>query len=373
MEDIDNMKISIVTVSYNSEKTIEQTIQSVIGQRYKNKEYIIIDGGSTDGTIDIIQRYSQQLSYWCSEPDEGIYDAMNKGLRHVTGDVVAFLNSDDWYEPDILQRVAGYFKDNEIDCLAGGVYLVLNDRIFEDDIRCHTEEDIHFFMIYRHPAFFCKKDVFSRIGAFNKKYKIAADYDFALRVHNAGYRIMETPEIFTNFRRDGLSAIQFYKGKREIKEIALGNIGEHEIGLRDEINRRINCDAAYEGTLTHIVCKENPAYVYTLLGNADALYIWGTGENSKWCLNFFLLAGIEVKGFVDTYKKQEQFKTYRVLLPEDLPRDAFVCISAERYYDEIVCQLQKMGFTSEQYTCFSEVSKRTLQYGKEFYADKVLK
>lgn len=90
------MKISIITVCYNRKDTIEQTIESVLNQSYADKEYIIIDGNSTDGTQDIIQKYKDRLAYWCSEPDNGLYDAMNKGLRHVTGDVIAFLNSDDW-------------------------------------------------------------------------------------------------------------------------------------------------------------------------------------------------------------------------------------------------------------------------------------
>ena len=96
------MKISVITVCYNSSATIERTIQSVIRQNYSDLEYIIIDGGSTDGTLDVIAKYQPYISLCISEPDNGIYDAMNKGLERTTGDVVAFLNSDDWYERDVF-------------------------------------------------------------------------------------------------------------------------------------------------------------------------------------------------------------------------------------------------------------------------------
>ena len=101
----DFMKISIITVCLNSKRTIEQTIQSVIGQAHDNCEYIVIDGGSTDGTLEILKKYDGSISTIISEPDEGIYDAMNKGIALATGDIIGILNSDDWYEPGIFKLV----------------------------------------------------------------------------------------------------------------------------------------------------------------------------------------------------------------------------------------------------------------------------
>ena len=105
-----NTKISVITVVYNAKDTIERTIKSVIAQLYDNYEYIIIDGGSTDGTLDIIEKYRDKISYFISESDEGIYDAMNKGVLKATGDYVAFINADDWYEPNAFKLVASYIK-----------------------------------------------------------------------------------------------------------------------------------------------------------------------------------------------------------------------------------------------------------------------
>lgn len=115
---MDNSLISVITVSYNAVSTIEQTILSVINQTYSNIEYIIIDGGSTDGTIDIIRRYEDKIAYWVSEPDRGIYDAMNKGASKANGEYIAFLNSDDWYELDAVSIIA-QFADGKTDLISG--------------------------------------------------------------------------------------------------------------------------------------------------------------------------------------------------------------------------------------------------------------
>jgi len=122
------MKISIITVSKNAGLTIESCIRSVLDQDYPNIEYIIIDGGSTDGTVDIIKRYEGDISIWISEKDEGIYDAMNKGINMASGDIVGFLNSDDLYAgPDILELVAEAFHNNDTDSCYGDLVYVLKD------------------------------------------------------------------------------------------------------------------------------------------------------------------------------------------------------------------------------------------------------
>lgn len=118
------MKVSIITVALNNAEYIEACIQSVINQGYENIEYIVIDGGSTDGTIDIIKKYEDKINVWISEPDRGIYDAMNKGIRMATGDVVGFLNADDvYYDPSVLENVAKVMGDQSVDaCYSDLVY-----------------------------------------------------------------------------------------------------------------------------------------------------------------------------------------------------------------------------------------------------------
>ena len=112
-------KISIVTVSYNAVDTIEQTILSVIGQEYPNIEYIVIDGGSTDGTVNIIRKYEDKIAYWVSEPDAGMYDALAKGFARVTGDICAYINADDFYQPHAFATVSQIFRDTDCRWITG--------------------------------------------------------------------------------------------------------------------------------------------------------------------------------------------------------------------------------------------------------------
>ena len=122
--------ISIITVSYNAVKTIEDTILSVINQTYPNIEYIIIDGGSTDGTLDIIKKYQDKITYWVSEPDKGIYDAMNKGIAKANGELIGIINADDWYELDAVQNVVLEFNNTRPAIYHGGLNIVKASSYF---------------------------------------------------------------------------------------------------------------------------------------------------------------------------------------------------------------------------------------------------
>ena len=153
------MKITVITVCYNSKDSIENTIRSVIEQGYEELEYIIIDGGSTDGTVEIVRGYNDYITYFQSEPDNGIYDAMNKGLRHATGEVIAFLNSDDTYEPYTLNMVADYFATDTIDVLAGEVNQICNGKILPPNESDKDIEELHFYMIYCHQGILDRKSV----------------------------------------------------------------------------------------------------------------------------------------------------------------------------------------------------------------------
>lgn len=174
--------ISVITVSYNAVSTIEQTILSVINQTYSNIEYIIIDGGSTDGTIDIIRRYEDKIAYWVSEPDRGIYDAMNKGASKANGEYIAFLNSDDWYELDAVSIIA-QFADGKTDLISGIIKLYKNN-IF---LYAHgaSMDNIYNEMI-AHPSTFMRRDLFGELGGYDLTYSYVADYDLMLRLKKHG-------------------------------------------------------------------------------------------------------------------------------------------------------------------------------------------
>jgi len=179
-------KVSIVSVSYNTVGTIKQTIDSVLNQSYGNVEYIIIDGGSTDGTVDVVKSYGDRISKFISEPDKGIYDAMNKGLKLASGDIVGILNSDDMYaEPDIIEDVVETMTKTKVDSCYGD--LVYVDREETGKIIRHWRSGAYDRKRFErgwmppHPAFFVRRRVYEQYGLFNPDFPITADYELMLR------------------------------------------------------------------------------------------------------------------------------------------------------------------------------------------------
>jgi len=178
------MKISIITVVYNNKNYLEDAINSVLNQSYSNIEYIVIDGGSTDGTVDIIKKYDNNISTWVSEPDRGIYDAMNKGILLATGDVIGMLNSDDQlYDTIAIEKIVLTFKNNPVDCCYGNLVFVNNeDKI----IRRWHSRPFEYGLFSKswspaHPTFYCKRELYEKYGLYKTNYKIAADVELMLR------------------------------------------------------------------------------------------------------------------------------------------------------------------------------------------------
>lgn len=185
------MKISIITATYNSEKTIVDTIKSVLSQTYKDIEYIIVDGGSTDGTISVVKSYENEFQgrlKWISEKDRGIYDAMNKGIRMSTGDVVGILNSDDFYtDVDILQIVADTFlQEDNIEAVYGDIHFVREDHL-DKCVRYYSSKMfspfwLRFGFMPAHPSFYCRREVFAKSDLYRLDYKIGSDYEMMVRL-----------------------------------------------------------------------------------------------------------------------------------------------------------------------------------------------
>ena len=180
------MKISLITSVYNNQETIAEAIDSVLSQTYPDIEYIIIDGGSTDATVNIIKSYKNRLAAFISEPDQGIYDGLNKGIKLATGDVIGFLHSDDLYENNrVIEKVAQAFKDNDIDSVYGDLtYVNKNDpskiiRYWKSGI--FTRRKLAYGWMPPHPTFFVKRAIYQQFGLFDTSFKIAADYDLILR------------------------------------------------------------------------------------------------------------------------------------------------------------------------------------------------
>jgi len=197
--------ISIITVVYNGVKTIEQTILSVIQQPYLNKEYIIIDGGSTDGTVALIKKYESYLSYWISEADNGIYDAMNKGIGIAKGELIGIINADDWYEENIFSQIAQQYRVTGSDHVIYGMLRVFQGNEFYsmvgNSIRILQEDTI------MHPTCFIPLKFYNLFGNYNSSYKYSADYDLILRYVNDGVKFSFIEKPIANFRRGGISSL----------------------------------------------------------------------------------------------------------------------------------------------------------------------
>ncbi|MBF2708210.1 glycosyltransferase family 2 protein [Flavobacterium soyangense] len=182
------MKISIITVCYNSSSTIIDSIESVLNQSYPNIEYVIIDGNSKDNTVSIIEEYKNRLGYFISEPDKGLYDAMNKGIQAATGDVIGILNSDDLYQDlDVINDVMQQFNnDPELEILYGDLVYVKSDDTNKIVRNWKSKSYYNNFFenanVPPHPSLFVRAKVFKEAGLFNLYYKLAADYEFMLRV-----------------------------------------------------------------------------------------------------------------------------------------------------------------------------------------------
>lgn len=204
MEEYQRTFFSIITVAYNSETTIEQTILSVLNQSYQSYEYLIVDGGSTDKTLDIVMRYEPKFKgklKYISERDNGIYDAMNKGIELAKGEFIGIINSDDWYESDALQNIHYQYGMNKaVDLIYGTLRIIRNNKEFGIE-RVH-HDFINEKMI-PHPTTFIKREVYLKEGTYSQKYKYAADYDYILKLRAKGYKFAYTNNIIANYREGG--------------------------------------------------------------------------------------------------------------------------------------------------------------------------
>jgi glycosyltransferase involved in cell wall biosynthesis len=209
------MKISIITATYNSASTIKECIESVNAQTYKNIEHIIIDGASKDNTLEIINNLPNRVTKIVSEPDKGIYDAMNKGIKAATGDVIGILNSDDFFTSDnIIETVVENFKNCDIDALYGDVHFVNPDDITKS-VRYYSSAIFkpslfRFGFMPAHPSFYMKRECYEKYGLYSLDYKIASDYDLLIRyLHREKIKYKYINKDFVTMRTGGVSTENF--------------------------------------------------------------------------------------------------------------------------------------------------------------------
>ena len=225
------MKISVITAVFNGCETIKDTLDSVLDQTHPHVELIVVDGGSTDGTLGIVERCRDRIAVLVSERDDGIYDALNKGLALATGDVVGFLHSDDVLaRPDVLALIAAAFDDEAVDAVYGDLVYVYRTDMRKVIRRWRAGEfspsRLSWGWMPPHPTFYVRRQVYERWGRFDTRLRIAADYDCMLRILSRGrVNPRYIPEVLVRMRTGGLS-------NRSVKNILRKSLEDYRV-LRD--------------------------------------------------------------------------------------------------------------------------------------------
>lgn len=217
------MKISIITACLNSEKTIEDAILSVVNQNFPNIEYIIVDGGSTDGTLRIIEKYKDKISKVISEPDKGLYDAMNKGIQVTTGEIVGILNSDDFYTANnVIGEIVQFFEKGNDAVYGDLIYVEREDKgkiVRKWQAGEFESKKLKYGWAVPHPSFFVRKNLYEKYGLFNLDFKIAADYELMLRFLVKNIKIAYFKNYLVCMREGGLSASNLRQRMNGWKEL----------------------------------------------------------------------------------------------------------------------------------------------------------
>jgi len=218
--------ISVITICFNSAATIEETINSVLGQDYANIDYVIIDGGSTDGTLDIIERYGERLGYFKSEPDKGISDAFNKGVKHSKGDLIVIINSDDVLCPGSLKKVAAEYEEGKWDIYRCNVIIRNKETGFTGrDIPSMKFPLFPWQVNVDHQGTFVTKEAYEKWGVYDLNFRYMMDHDFLARCYQGGARMKYVNVDAAEFRLGGVSVASIPDKKYDIKHVVINQGG----------------------------------------------------------------------------------------------------------------------------------------------------
>lgn len=344
-------KVSIITVVYNGAETIEHTIQSVLRQTYKNIEYIIIDGESTDGTQQIIEKYADYISCNISEKDDGLYYAMNKGIEKATGEIIGIINSDDWYADDAVESMVEFFHHNDVELAYGNILMVLEN--YEEKVYANMPlESIWYQMALPHPAVFVKKDLYDRMGGFNVKYRLAADYELMLRFYAKQAKFGYVDKVVAYFRKGGVSGISQKEMCKEVYDISMSYVDM----CPDKVCVLPKIKEIYRWRYFSISVRKAKVPLHQLLDayfgkKIRAINIFGTGAWGEICYNNLVNNEIEVPFFIDndTLKWNAVFQGVHVISPDKLKDMSVpVLIAVRRDGDKIKQQLEDCYDTEMQ-------------------------
>ncbi|MBP3602572.1 MAG: glycosyltransferase [Lachnospiraceae bacterium] len=354
---MENVKVSIITVTFNVVNTIEQTINSVLNQTYDNIEYIMVDGMSTDGTWEKICKYKNRISVLIHEKDNGLYDAMNKGIAQATGDIIGIVNGDDWYERDTLVTIVNNFQD-DTDIIYARMNIIGYDGAVQMISLPDKIDDIWYRMI-PHPTVFVRKCIYDKYGTFNLNYPIVADYEMIFRFYLAGVKFKYIDKVLTNFRRGGLTTKRQIECVEEVKKVSLSYIDkcpepEKYIKL---INR------AYNSALLKSIYAQEDIIVKEALESEilnDNLCIFGAGKIGQKFVKKINRCGIKIVFIIDNdiSKKDTYIDEIKVDTPNILEKWKGSILIAAIDYSDILDQLVKIGNKNMHIIDISKLYKR---------------
>lgn len=350
----ENPKVTIITACRNSADTIEQTILSVINQTYSNLEYIIIDGASTDDTIEIIKRYEHKISFWISEPDTGLYDAYNKGIGMATGDIIGTIDSNDWYALDAVEKAVSYIEAHNVSWSYGDLITIDVNGVQE---YCRGDRTMHrgIAQWFDFPTVFAKKELYEKYCSFDLQYKIFADMEWMLRIRCHNVPCCYVPHVMAYYRMNGLSSIpqHTHTHLKESKRIfhrmgekfAFGSKAREKIKQVDGNFR----EYLYARYLTFRVIKYQFAkrFLHELLRikEKNCFVMWGAGAECHAILPLLKKISIMPRIFVDEDRKKQGklIEEIMILSKENVAESDFVIISSNKFFQGIKQNLRDMG------------------------------
>lgn len=316
-----NSKVSIITVVLNGVKTIEKAIESVLVQSYKNIEYIIVDGMSTDGTDAIVSKYIDRISRYICEKDSGIYDAMNKGIRHATGDIIGILNADDWYEKETVEEAVSCFVNNPEAMVVAG-----RSRQHDADGRTTISNIFPMDVVWKHmpfphPASFVRKEIYDKYGVYDTSFRICADYDFVFRIYVNNVKVVMADSVWVNFSLGGASTSDHIRTAQESNRIR-SKYGELYPDLIDKCELKHTCDRElnYSYLLESIYRRKD--LLVDLLNSLfpEGVSIYGFGIWGRMIVDFCLNNEIKVHGIYDRRNDlwETRYRSIRITDPEEI-------------------------------------------------------